>query len=625
MNVGKQRSGPAGRSVMALSSNGYKPQPGDVVKSPLGYGRETVESIVVAFTLALLFRAFEAEAFVIPTGSMAPTLMGRHKDVVCEKCDRDYRVGCSAEEDDQSQSLRSQQSQLTRELADLRTQAKNAQSPQQREAAQRRVEILESDRGPLAQIRTRLGSKLVPATRCPSCGYAMRLIEDAKGVDQPLHYLPQYPSFNGDRILVNKFIYDFVEPNRWDVVVFRYPEDAKTNYIKRLIGLPNETVSIVGGDIWTSQNAEPPRIARKPVTQLLAMLQCVFDSRYLSPELHQAGWPLGWIPWSPPAESATGRWTTADSGRSFACSPAAEAATLRYRHFFPTAQDWEAVNAVLKKEPAGALPFSTEIQPALVDDFQPYNALATRSHWVGDLAVEMQLENRSAAGTFSIDLVEAGQAHRCTIDLAIGAVQLAIAGQAAEDSPQARTPLHGLGSWRILFANVDDELSLFIDGVKVEFDRPTAWSRSIEAAQAIRPTEVAIAPGTMQPSDLSPVGVTAVGADLRIDTMRVLRDIFYIGAHDIGARPGELIERQLLEFPLEEDQFFVLGDNSAASKDSRLWVEGYHVNRELLVGKALVIFWPHAVPAQWSIPLTIGGSQVRLPAWPNFARMGYVR
>ena len=44
-------------------------------------GRETFESIVVAFVLAFLFRAFEAEAFVIPTGSMAPTLLGRHKDV----------------------------------------------------------------------------------------------------------------------------------------------------------------------------------------------------------------------------------------------------------------------------------------------------------------------------------------------------------------------------------------------------------------------------------------------------------------------------------------------------------------------------------------------------------------
>ena len=44
--------------------------------------RETIESMVIAFVLAFLFRTFEAEAFVIPTGSMAPTLMGRHKDVV---------------------------------------------------------------------------------------------------------------------------------------------------------------------------------------------------------------------------------------------------------------------------------------------------------------------------------------------------------------------------------------------------------------------------------------------------------------------------------------------------------------------------------------------------------------
>jgi hypothetical protein len=50
--------------------------------------RETVESVAIAFVLAFLFRTFEAEAFVIPTGSMAPTLMGRHKDLVCPKCER---------------------------------------------------------------------------------------------------------------------------------------------------------------------------------------------------------------------------------------------------------------------------------------------------------------------------------------------------------------------------------------------------------------------------------------------------------------------------------------------------------------------------------------------------------
>ncbi|MCE2727445.1 MAG: S26 family signal peptidase, partial [Planctomycetaceae bacterium] len=81
---------------------------GDTVWNPFPGWIETIESIVVAFTLALLFRGFEAEAFVIPTGSMAPTLMGRHKDLACAACGRDFRVGCSTEEDEQSQSLRTE-------------------------------------------------------------------------------------------------------------------------------------------------------------------------------------------------------------------------------------------------------------------------------------------------------------------------------------------------------------------------------------------------------------------------------------------------------------------------------------------------------------------------------------
>src|SRR3984957_13511548 len=59
--------------------------------------RETVESIIVAFVLAFLFRTFEAEAFVIPTGSMAPTLQGRHKDLNCPKCGTHFTIGASDE------------------------------------------------------------------------------------------------------------------------------------------------------------------------------------------------------------------------------------------------------------------------------------------------------------------------------------------------------------------------------------------------------------------------------------------------------------------------------------------------------------------------------------------------
>ena len=48
--------------------------------------RDTLESIVVAFILAFVFRAFIVEAFVIPTGSMAPTLYGAQLTQTCSNC-----------------------------------------------------------------------------------------------------------------------------------------------------------------------------------------------------------------------------------------------------------------------------------------------------------------------------------------------------------------------------------------------------------------------------------------------------------------------------------------------------------------------------------------------------------
>ncbi|MFM7740916.1 MAG: hypothetical protein ACKO9H_16045, partial [Planctomycetota bacterium] len=55
------------------------------------------DSIVslVAIILAMLFRTFQAEAFIIPTGSMAPGLQGQHIDVVCDKCKFQYRTGAT--------------------------------------------------------------------------------------------------------------------------------------------------------------------------------------------------------------------------------------------------------------------------------------------------------------------------------------------------------------------------------------------------------------------------------------------------------------------------------------------------------------------------------------------------
>src|ERR1700740_966168 len=55
--------------------------------------KETIESILVAFILAFIFRAFVVEAFVIPTGSMAPTLYGAHVRYHCADCGYTFDVG----------------------------------------------------------------------------------------------------------------------------------------------------------------------------------------------------------------------------------------------------------------------------------------------------------------------------------------------------------------------------------------------------------------------------------------------------------------------------------------------------------------------------------------------------
>jgi signal peptidase I len=524
----------------------------------LAGGRETIESIVVAFTLALLFRAFEAEAFVIPTGSMAPTLMGRHKDLACSSCGAEFRVGASQEWDEAAGRIRP--------------------------------------------------DRIVPEARCFNCGNEMPL------AIRPGQPDPRYPSFNGDRILVDKFAYDFSPPKRWDVVVFKYPEDAKTNYIKRLVGLPGETVFISGGDIWTSTDDAEPVIARKPPAELLAMLQCVHDSSHVSEELVKAGWPSAWTDWSPSGGPAGCRWTSSDDGRSFtaSCGPGAEA-ELRYRHVVPSGEAWQQIRAGRRPEPPAA--------PLPIDDFQPYNTNPTRLHAVGDLAMEVTLESRSTSGLIGLDLVEAGERHLVEFDLADGTARLRVPG--LTDAATAATPIRGTGTWRVLFANVDDELSLFIDGHRIPFDRPTTWSRPMPTT-APRVEAAEVPPGATAASDLAPAGVRAAAADVRITNLRMLRDLYYIGAVDVE-RNGRVIEEDVLSFPLEADQFFMLGDNSAASKDSRLWLDGHHVDRRLLIGKALVVFWPHAVPAPWGIPVRFRGWDLRLPSWPNFGRMRFVR
>src|SRR3989344_9672997 len=66
------------------------------------------------------------------------------------------------------------------------------------------------------------------------------------------------PNFsNGDYLLIDELTYRFRTPQRGEVVVFRYPGDPSTYFIKRIIGLPNERVVLGDGKI-TVFNSEKP-------------------------------------------------------------------------------------------------------------------------------------------------------------------------------------------------------------------------------------------------------------------------------------------------------------------------------------------------------------------------------
>src|SRR4051812_16260433 len=158
----------------------------------------TEEILIVLVLSILLFRTFAAEAYIVPTGSMAPTLLGDHEEIVCPNCGIRFALGLD-------------------------------------EAAQSGRPI------------------------CPNCG--------ADKFDRSTAV-----ACSGDRVLVQKFLYDFRRPQRWEVAVFHFPGEPSQAYVKRVVGLPGESVQIVRGDVVIDG-----RIARKTHREQRAMRVLVYD------------------------------------------------------------------------------------------------------------------------------------------------------------------------------------------------------------------------------------------------------------------------------------------------------------------------------------------------------------
>jgi len=64
-----------------------------------------------------------------------------------------------------------------------------------------------------------------------------------------------------DRVMAAKFWYRFSEPQRGQIVVFKFPDDPKKDFVKRIIGLPGETVEIRNGAVYVNgENLNEPYV-----------------------------------------------------------------------------------------------------------------------------------------------------------------------------------------------------------------------------------------------------------------------------------------------------------------------------------------------------------------------------
>lgn len=66
--------------------------------------------------------------------------------------------------------------------------------------------------------------------------------------------------YTGDYLIIDEISYRFNEPQRGDVIVFEYPNDPSQKFIKRIIGLPGETIEVVDGKVYLIKDSEKIQI-----------------------------------------------------------------------------------------------------------------------------------------------------------------------------------------------------------------------------------------------------------------------------------------------------------------------------------------------------------------------------
>lgn len=439
--------------------------------------------------------------------------------------------------------------------------------------------------------------------RCPRCGYVYDVGADI-GMEfsrmDPLcpnceYELPDGTEIGmsfGDRIFVLKSLYQFTEPKRWDVVVFKNPTLPVESYIKRMIALPGETVQIIDGDIYIDG-----RIQRKPPRVQREFWKVIYDNNFKGFDCVEAGGKLNNQmlsvnrrgQWQMPMQNKPGsEWNFND------CGPAIfeldDLSGKLHRGYYDTriGKDFYASYAYNDPREHRMRPFCT------------------------DTMVRFKVMSASESGMVGVSISK----YRTTYTAGVGLEgSLSIKSEQQDGQYEPKTlaekrfaPVRAGRAYDFQFAVVDHLLILRFGNEQIRFDLgtdPDAAGRRV----GIRPEVTLLGSGKLTIADFA-----------------IYRDMYYM---DDGARRATLGK----PFKLEDDQFFVCGDNSPSSLDSRLWtLNGIGNNglryrkgvvpRDYLVGKAFFIYWANAFkPAGYVAPIVpnlsefnfiAGGSDKRL-------------
>ena len=360
---------------------------------------------------------------------------------------------------------------------------------------------------------------------CPNCGYRR------SGVAQD-EVVP------GQRVLIDRSAAFLRRPRRWQVFAFRSPDDADSLSVKRIVGLPGEHVEIRQGDIYIDG-----RIARKSLDELRPMAIEVHDSARVPTRGESL--PRRWQ-----ADSSETAWRTTQRGFVFHAdgdeSGGGDVAHGEGEFDWLTYHHWRTF----------ALPaYRTEESP-IVDSYAFNQSASSPPVAVGDLYLTCRLEmapgscmairGHDGRSTFVVEL--ACDEYRVRLVRDESVLREAALGTNPCDRPVT-----------IEFALCDRQVLLAIDGRSVLAERYDAVDRPF--SPTARPLALGVAEGTV-----------------RIERLQVLRDVYYLDPSglDYGWSPD----------PLADNEWLVMGDNPAVSRDSRQWSRA-GLPRNLLVGKVL--------------------------------------